>query len=82
MGNKKFGKINLVKDNSLSETIFSLIEDINKESAACLLAGLMLYTENFKRGLTADIFEIASQLMKQGANINQITENILETIII
>ena len=35
--------INLVKDNSLSETIFSLIEDINKESAACLLAYLLLF---------------------------------------
>ena len=74
--NKKFGKINLVGNFALTEIIYNLIETINKESATCLLAGLIIYTENFKEKVTANIFETASKLMKQGANLEEITNNL------
>lgn len=74
--NKKFGKINLISEYSLSETILDLTEIINKESAVCLLSGLVIHTENFRKNLNANIFEKTSLLMKQGADLNQIIENI------
>jgi hypothetical protein len=75
-GNKKFGKINLINEQSISETILDLTEITNKESAVCLLSGLVIYTENFRKNLNANIFEKTSALMKQGADLNQIIENI------
>jgi hypothetical protein len=80
--NKNFGKINLLGDRSLTETIISLIKSINndsikKESAECLLAGLIIYTENFKNSkITADVFESAGNLMKRGADFKTITDNL------
>ncbi len=79
--NKKFGRINLVEDKPMAELSISLIkalgENLVKEkAAACLLSGLVLYTENFKNKVTADIFEIAGKLMKIGADIKEITDNI------
>jgi hypothetical protein len=74
--NKKFGKINLIGENSLSEIIFSLTENVSRESAICLLAGLVVYTENFKNKITANIFETAGKLMKQGADLKVITDNL------
>jgi len=79
--NKKFGKINLLADYSLTETIFALIKDLNgefikKEPAICLLSGLVFYTENFKNKLTAEIFQTASDLMRKGADLKDITNNI------
>ena len=82
--NKKFGKINLLGNSSLTEIILSLIKETNsnpiqKDLADCLLTGLVVYTENFKNRLTADIFEIAGGLMKNGADLKTITENINKT---
>jgi nanoRNase/pAp phosphatase (c-di-AMP/oligoRNAs hydrolase) len=79
--NKKFGKINLIKDNSLTEIVFSLIKEVNSESikkepAMCLLSGLVLYTGNFKNKLTAEVFQTASDLMKKGAEVKDIVNNI------
>jgi nanoRNase/pAp phosphatase (c-di-AMP/oligoRNAs hydrolase) len=76
--NQKFGKINLMGDNSLAEIIrdLDLAEDVKKETANCLLSGLIIYTDNFKKRLTADIFEMASRLMKKGADLQKITNNI------
>ena len=79
--NKKFGKINLIKNSSLPEIVFELIKIvggdlIKKEVAVCLLAGIVIYTENFKNKITADIFEIAGGLMKKGANLKEITGNL------
>jgi len=79
--NKKFGKINLLGDLSLTETVFTLIKDINekllkKEPAMCLLSGLVFYTGNFRNKLTAEIFQIASDLMKNGADLKIIIDNI------
>lgn len=79
--NKKFGRINLLSDNSLTEGIFNFIKNINgdsikKEPAICLLSGLVIHTENFKTKLTAGVFQTASDLMKNGADLKHITENI------
>ena len=74
--NQKFGKINLIKDTSLSEIVVGLAENINAESAKCLLTGLVIYTNDFKDNITADIFQLTSELMKKGANLEEIKNNI------
>jgi nanoRNase/pAp phosphatase (c-di-AMP/oligoRNAs hydrolase) len=65
-----------VEDSSLSEIIYTLSENISRESAKCLLTGLVIYTENFKKNLTADIFQTISDLIKKGASLEEITNNI------
>lgn len=74
--NKNFGKINLIGEKSLAETILSLIENQNKEASLCLLAGIIIYTQNFKTRVTADVLETASVLMKAGADLKTVTDNI------
>ena len=76
--NKNFGKVNLIKNCSFSEIVIDIIRLINegsikKETANCLLAGLIIYTDNFKNSkTTAEIFELAGFLMKNGGSINNI----------
>lgn len=66
--------------NSL--TIASLLKSIDenmisKETANCLLAGLIIHTDNFKNdNITADVFELAGLLMKKGADLKNIINNI------
>jgi len=80
--NKNFGKINLTDNLSVTEITLGLIKKINqdsikKESATCLLAGLISHTDNFKNSnVTADIFEAAGYLMKKGASLQEIFKNI------
>jgi len=74
--NKKFGKINIIEEKALSEIIINLTEEVNKESAICLLTELVIYTDNFKKNLTAEVFQIVSNLMKKGANLQDIINNI------
>ena len=74
--NQKFGKINLIETTSISKIVFDLMENLNKESANCLLTGLVIYTENFKKNVTAELFEMASNLMKHNADLKQITDNL------
>ncbi|MEK7664598.1 MAG: hypothetical protein AAB361_00475 [Patescibacteria group bacterium] len=83
--NKRFGRVNLLKDSSLAETIIELISSIDatlikKEAAACLLAALMIFSENFKSEKTSPaIFDIASFLIKKGADRGQITNELYKT---
>jgi hypothetical protein len=79
--NKKFGKINIIENYSLPEIIFNLIKNINqepvkKELAECLLCAIVLHTTNFKNGLTAEIFQTVSELMKNGADLKKIINNL------
>ena len=74
--NQKFGKINLIEDRSISETIIGLIDNLTKESAECLLSGLVIHTDNFKNKVTASIFATASNLMEKGADLAKIKNNI------
>ena len=78
--NKKFGRINLLDNLSLAESVFHLIKgvggNLNKNLSLCLLSGIVFYTKNFKENITADIFQIASDLMKNGADLKEIFKNI------
>jgi len=74
--NKKFGKMNLVEEKPLAEIISKLTDIKNREPAHCLLASLVIYTENFKRNPTAEIFQLASDLMKKGGDLKEIASNI------
>ena len=80
--NKNFGKINLLKDLSLAEIIINLIKSIDenlikKEAATCFLTALMIFSENFKSAKTnSAMFDIASFLIKKGADHQQITNNL------
>ncbi len=80
--NKKFGKINLVRDASLSEIALDLVtnshaESANKEAATCFLAGIAAFTENFGNSkVSPGIFETASLLMKKGTDLKTIKENL------
>lgn len=74
--NKKFGKINIVETKPLAQITLELFENIPSSAANCFLSSLIIYTDNFKQGLSAEVFEIAAMLMKKGADLKQITENI------
>lgn len=78
--NKNFGKINIVKDCSIAEIIFSFAENIKKEASLCLLTTLVIYTDNFKNKITANVFSLASKLMNNGADLKLITDNIYKTL--
>ena len=74
--NEKFGKINLLGENSLAEIIGGLAETKSSQTAHCLLASLVIYTENFRKNQTAEIFQMTADLMKRGADLKEITNNI------
>lgn len=80
--NKNFGKINLLRDNSLSEITLDLIKSIDeslikKEAATCFLTALIIFYENFKSAKTSHtMFDVASFLMKKGADHQQINDNL------
>ncbi len=78
--NKKFGKINLVEDSPLSETVFSLIKEIaqsiKKEAADSLLASIIIFTDNFQKNISAEIFQDSSLLMNCGADFKNISEKL------
>jgi nanoRNase/pAp phosphatase (c-di-AMP/oligoRNAs hydrolase) len=83
--NLNFGKINLVEQKSVSEIIFDLIKalgdsQISKEMAECLLSGLIIFSDNFTNyKTTSEILEIASILMRQGANRDKIIKELYKT---
>ena len=80
--NTKFGKINIIKEKSLSQITLDIIQSlgenlVDKNTANCLLTGLTLHYENFQNPKTApEIFELCAYLMKQGADRQQITTNL------
>jgi len=81
MENKKFGKINLIEEKGLVQTVYTLINEIDnrllkKEAAEALLVGLLYETQYFKKNLSPEVFEIASQLIKLGANIETIKNHL------
>ncbi len=85
--NANFGDINLVKSeiSSTAEVLYCLYEDweieINKDLADCLLTGIIGDTGIFQfSNTTQDTFEIASKLMKLGADKNKIVFNVYQSI--
>jgi len=76
--NKNFGKINITEQKPLAQIVLGLIDALPQNACACLLTALVDYTNNFKKNVTADVFEMASKLMKNGANLEEIIKNILK----
>jgi len=80
--NLRFGKINLVEQKSTSEIVLDMIQSIDqnlikKNAANCILAGLVIFYENFRSPqITPKVFEIAADLVKRGANHQQIIGNL------
>lgn len=79
ISNPKFGEINLVmpKISSCSEIVYLLLKDwdidIDKDIATCLYTGIWADTGGFKyASVTADTYRIATELVKIGANFNEI----------
>jgi phosphoesterase RecJ-like protein len=83
--NTRFGDINFVEGiSSVSEILFRLFRKmkikITKEIAACLYAGIMTDTGNFRYDYTtADTFDAAAYLAKAGAEISRIAMAVYET---
>lgn len=83
--NIKFGKINLIEDKSISEitlkTIKSIHQDlVKKDFANCILTGLIIHYENFRNVRTSpEVFETAADLIKKGADYQQIINNLYKT---
>lgn len=83
-GNEEYGQINFIDLNavSISEIIFYLLknngsETINEDIATCLLAGIIQKTKNFKTSnLTPRTLLTTSQLISEGANREQIVDNL------
>lgn len=81
--NKNFGRCNLVgSQGPITELVIKLAKEagweIKQKSADCLLSGFVIYTDNFRNYVTPEIFEEAARLMKKGANLGQISNNICE----
>lgn len=76
--NKQFGTINLVEKKSLAEIISPIFskEAVTKKAAECLLTALLISTNNFKAGITAEVFELAGLCMKKGADFQTIRDNL------
>jgi len=61
---------------TVSEIVLGLSDQIGQKSANCLMAGLIARTDNFKNSVTPEIFETAAALLKSGANMGEISNNI------
>jgi len=81
--NRFFGTVNLVKRDAAAtaEIIYDLLPDLriplDPLLATCLLTGLVTDTQGFRTAnTTVRTLEIATQLMKAGASLNEITERV------
>lgn len=84
--NENFGRVNLVEpDCSFSELVTNFIKSIaenliEKEIATCLLAGLVIFSENFQsQKISPKIFEMAGFLMQKGASYQNIINNLYKS---
>jgi phosphoesterase RecJ-like protein len=85
--NDKFGEINLIdaKITSTGELLFKLFEDwnlnIDKETAECLLTGIIGDTGSFQyQNVGQETLRIAASLMEKGADKDKIIYNIYRNI--
>jgi len=84
ISNNNYGHHNLVmpQSSSTSEIIYNFLQyhsqEIDKDIATCLLTGIITDTMNFTNsGTTNDSLKIASELLKKGARITQVTDAII-----
>jgi len=85
--NPTFGSLQIVDSEAASTTqvLYRLLLEekyvIDKNMADCLLTGLITDTGRFQYpNTTMEVFNIASDLLKQGADISSISENIYGSI--
>jgi bifunctional oligoribonuclease and PAP phosphatase NrnA len=78
--NSHFGHINIVvpKTAAVAELVYYFLQsaevEINKDMATALLTGIFSDTGGFKHSNTsAEVFEVAAQLLKKGARIDKIS---------
>jgi len=83
--NENFGLVNIVdtETSSTAEIIFSIFEKlkfpVDKETATCLLTGLITDTANFSNPATTFAsLEVAGQLLGRGARLGEISTNVLK----
>jgi phosphoesterase RecJ-like protein len=83
--NENFGLINIVDPDSSSavEIIFNLLKQldfpIDKDTATCLLTGLITDTANFNNPATTFAsLEAAGELLSRGARLGEISANVLK----
>jgi phosphoesterase RecJ-like protein len=83
--NENFGSVNIVDAlaSSTAEIIFNLFKEldfpVDKETATCLLTGLVTDTANFSNPATTFAsLEAAGQLLSRGANLGEISSNVLK----
>ena len=85
--NPTFGSLQIVDSDAASTTqvlyrqLLKEKYEIDKDMADCLLTGLITDTGRFQYpNTTTEVFNIASELLKQGADISSISENIYGSI--
>lgn len=80
--NKKFGNVNIIEETSLAQMVMELAspKTASKETAHCLLTGMVTYYENFKSAKTnPEALKTAAALMEQGADYQSIIKNLYTT---
>ncbi|MSU60695.1 MAG: hypothetical protein EXS52_02140 [Candidatus Staskawiczbacteria bacterium] len=83
--NTKFGQINIIEGQSLSESTMEVIallsnDVIKGNTADCILTGLVAHYENFKSPKTTPAaLKLGAQLMEKGADHRQIIDNLYKT---
>src|SRR3989344_1749129 len=83
--NEEHVKIHVITQTSISQATLEIIKCINedlvkKNSADCILAGLMTHYEHFQSPKTnPEVFEIAAYLIKKGADNQSIASNLAKT---
>ena len=85
--NPTFGSLQIVDSEAASTTqvlyrqLLKEKYEVDKDMADCLLTGLITDTGRFQySNTTMEVFKIASDLLKQGADISSISENIYGSI--
>src|SRR3989339_1703406 len=85
--NDQYGHLNLVDitASSVAEIIYGLLKDwdgeiMDKDIATCLLTGIISKTKSFKTsGVSPEVLNIASELIKLGANRKEIVAQLFQT---
>ncbi len=84
ISNTNYGDINLIEEAaSTSQVVFNILEannvKIDKDSATCIYTALVTDTGNFQyESVTAEVFRVASELVKCGASPEFISKMLYE----
>jgi phosphoesterase RecJ-like protein len=84
ISNTNYGDLNLIEDAaSTSQVVFNILEanniKIDKDSATCIYTALVTDTGNFQyESVTAEVFRVASELVKCGASPEFVSKMLYE----